>query len=114
MKIFLFVVIALTFFLLTARVPVVRQAQKVKGLYIVSFDWLEDSLMKSWPRKEANYVLERQVRAAKKSKKEKKAVKKENIRNGRKFYPPPSSPFRPAKKASRLNSESLRKVLRDL
>ncbi len=60
----------------------VQQARKLKDLKIVSFDWLEDSLMKGSPKQEGPYLMNRQVKVAAKVKAEKKAVRKENIQKG--------------------------------
>ncbi|KAI9812887.1 MAG: hypothetical protein M1827_004405 [Pycnora praestabilis] len=39
------------------KLALVKKARKVKGLKIVSYDWLEDSLLKKSPRKEAAYFM---------------------------------------------------------
>ncbi|MCJ1462632.1 hypothetical protein MMC07_001234 [Pseudocyphellaria aurata] len=60
----------------------VQEARKIDGLYIVNFDWLEDTLMKKYRRKETKYLLQQQVRAAAKAKRVKKAVRKDRIQKG--------------------------------
>ena len=60
----------------------VREARTIDGLSIVTFDWLEDSLMKMYARKETGYLLRRQERASAKVKKPQKAVRKQTTRKG--------------------------------
>ena len=67
----------------------VQQARKVKDLKIISFDWLEDSLMKSTHKPTGPYLMSRQVKVAAKAKavkKEKKTVRKENVQKGCEFF----------------------------
>ena len=57
---------------------IVRHAMRKKYLHIVSFDWLEDSLMKQRPLKEHPYLMDRRMETRAKQ----KAAKKENIKKG--------------------------------
>ena len=57
---------------------IVRQAMRMKYLHVVSFDWLEDSLMKQRPLKVGTYLMDRRVEQRAKQ----KAAKKENIKKG--------------------------------
>ena len=61
---------------------IVTQARKLKKLKIVSYDWLEDSLMKRSPRKEGEYLMHRKIKAIAKAKAKKKVVRKENLKAG--------------------------------
>ncbi|MCJ1425716.1 hypothetical protein MMC29_003616, partial [Sticta canariensis] len=67
-------------------VTMVREARTIDGLSIVTFDWLEDSLMKMYARKETGYFLHRQGRASAKAKKTKKTVRKQTIQKGMKAF----------------------------
>lgn len=62
---------------------IVRQARKL-GVMIVSFDWLEDSLMKMVPQKIAQYLMVPRVKAAAETKAKKKTIRKKNIAKGSK------------------------------
>ena len=62
-----------------------RQARSLKKIKIVSYDWLEDSLLNHSPKREGDYLLNRQVKTKAKSKAKKKAIRKENIRKGGKI-----------------------------
>ena len=62
----------------------VSKARKLRTVKIVSWDWLEDSLMKEHAMKEFEYLLAPLVKCAKEAKEKKKAVRKENIRKGSK------------------------------
>lgn len=65
----------------TCALPV-QQARAIKSLKVVTFDWLEDSLMKGSRKWEKPYLLSRQVKIDAKAKAEKKVVRKENIQKG--------------------------------
>lgn len=58
------------------------QALEFKKTKIVSYDWLEDSLMKRSPKKEGEYLMRRKVKAIAKAKAKKKVVRKENLKAG--------------------------------
>ena len=60
---------------------VVQQARKMKTVKIVSFDWLEDSLMAKSAKREGEYLMGARAKTAKETKEKKKAVRKENIDN---------------------------------
>ena len=64
----------------------VEQALKIKSLKIVTFDWLEDSLLKRTRKREGPYLLNRFFKAKEKAKAKKKTVRKQKITNGRKWY----------------------------
>ena len=64
-----------------APVKVARELQSVK---IVSFDWLEDSLMKMTPRNEREYLMSAKTKTHKDAQKKKKALREKNIQKGRK------------------------------
>ena len=51
----------------------------------MTFDWLEDSLLKSTRRKEGPYLLNQFFKEKEKAKAKKKAVRKEKITNGCKW-----------------------------
>lgn len=72
----------------------VQQARKINGLKIVTFDWLEDSLMKGCRKKDGPYLLSRQFKIAVKAKVKKKTVRKENIQKGCKLPPKHLSCYR--------------------
>ena len=61
-----------------------RQARAFRSINIVSFDWLEDSLMKHTPLSARNYMLENIVKAKFLEKTRKRVKKKENIDQGSK------------------------------
>lgn len=63
----------------------VKQAHFLKTVHIVSFDWLEDSLMRGRPRNERDYLMGPRVKAEAATKAKKKRVRKENIKKGSKF-----------------------------
>lgn len=58
------------------------QAREVKKLKIVSYDWLEDSLMKRSRKKEGEYLMRRKIKAIAKAKAEKKVVREKNLLAG--------------------------------
>lgn len=58
----------------------------MKYLHIISFDWLEDSLMKKRPLRAGEYLMERLMKA----RYDKKKQKRENIKEGSKSSPIPS------------------------
>ena len=62
----------------------VHKARQLRSVKIVSWDWLEDSLMKEHPMRELDYLLAPLVKCAKDAREKKKAVRKENIRRGSK------------------------------
>lgn len=62
----------------------VRKARKIRTVKIVSWDWLEDTLMKGRPLKEFEYLLAPSMKCATETKEKKKAVRKENIKKGSK------------------------------
>lgn len=51
---------------------------------IVSFDWLEDSLMKMVPQKIAQHLMKPRVKAAAETKARKKTIRKKAIAKGSK------------------------------
>ncbi|KAI4141163.1 MAG: hypothetical protein L6R39_005483 [Caloplaca ligustica] len=66
-----------------SRAPMVKHALKLKIFNIVTYDWLEDSLMKGFrlaPR--GDYLVARAIKDAKKVKKVRKKVKKEAVIKG--------------------------------
>ncbi|KAM0805679.1 hypothetical protein BDR22DRAFT_968894 [Usnea florida] len=67
-------------------VTMVQKARQLRTVKIVSWDWLEDTLMKEHPMKESEYLLRPLVKVATESKEKKKAVRKENIRQGLKEF----------------------------
>ena len=64
----------------------VRKARQLRTVRIVSWDWLEDSLMKGRALKEFEYLLAPLIKCAKEAKEKKKAVRRENIRKGSKSF----------------------------
>ncbi|MCJ1272321.1 hypothetical protein MMC21_000107 [Puttea exsequens] len=64
------------------NIKMVRQARAFRSINIVSFDWLEDSLMKHTPLSARNYMLENIVKAKFLEKTRKRVKKKENIDQG--------------------------------
>lgn len=65
---------------------IVRKARRLGSVKIVSWDWLEDALTKEHPVEETEYLMTAPVaECAAKSKEEKKAVRKENIKTGSTF-----------------------------
>ncbi|KAL8836343.1 MAG: hypothetical protein Q9170_002957 [Blastenia crenularia] len=70
----------------------VKQALRLKLFTIVTYDWLEDSLMKGFRMAvKGNYLVARAIKEVKKVKKEKKRTKKETIKKGGSFVPEPTS-----------------------
>ena len=63
----------------------VKQAYFLKTIHIVSFDWLEDSLMKGRPRDERDYLMAPRVKVEATTKAKKKKARRENIKKGSKF-----------------------------
>ena len=63
----------------------VKQAFFLKTVHIVSFDWLEDSLMKGRPRDERDYLIAPRVKVEAATKAKKKKARRENIKKGSKF-----------------------------
>ncbi|KAF6231217.1 hypothetical protein HO173_010549 [Letharia columbiana] len=64
------------------NVAMVQKARQLRTVKIVSWDWLEDTLMKEHPMKESEYLMAPLVKCAADNKEKKKAVRKENIRKG--------------------------------
>lgn len=62
----------------------VRKARKIRAIKIISWDWLEDTLMKGRPVQEFEYLMGPLVKCATETKEKKKAVRKENIKKGSK------------------------------
>lgn len=60
----------------------VKQARKIKKLKIVSFDWLEDSLMNQSPKREGKYLMKGRIKEAAKAKAKKSMTRKQNIKQG--------------------------------
>lgn len=58
------------------------QARKIKKLKIVSYDWLEDSLMRQSPRKEGEYLMRGKIKAIAKTKAKRKVTRKKNLQAG--------------------------------
>lgn len=66
-----------------SKAPMVKQALKLRLFTIVTYDWLEDSLMKGYrlaPR--GDYLVARAIKDAKKAKQVKKQTKKARIQKG--------------------------------
>ena len=63
----------------------VKQAYFLKTVHIVSFDWLEDSLMRGRPRNERDYLMGPRVKAEAATKAKKKKARNDNIKKGSKF-----------------------------
>lgn len=61
---------------------IVHQARKLKTVKIVSFDWLEDSLMKGMAENEREYLMGPRTRLAVDNKAKKKATRRKNIAKG--------------------------------
>lgn len=60
----------------------VKQARKLKTVKIVSFDWLEDSLMKQRPKNVREYLMAPITKAKVETKVKKKILRKKNIAKG--------------------------------
>lgn len=60
----------------------VQQARKLNTVKIVSFDWLEDSLMKQTAKSTGGYLMSPRTKAAAEIKAKKKVVRKKNIAKG--------------------------------
>jgi len=60
----------------------VKLARKLKTVKIVSFDWLEDSLMKQSPKNVREYLMAPISKAKAETKARKKATRKKNIAKG--------------------------------
>ena len=60
----------------------VKLALKEKGCKIVNFDWLEDSLLKSSPKRVGEYLMKGLVKTNSKAKAKKKEVRAKNIKKG--------------------------------
>ena len=57
---------------------------KARGVWGVSWDWLEDSLMKERPMRERGYLLAPLISCAREDKERKKAIRRSNIQKGSK------------------------------
>jgi len=62
----------------------VQQARKFRTIRIVSFDWLEDSLLRMKPKNEREYLMEPRAQSAAETKAKKKVIRKKNIAKGSK------------------------------
>ena len=87
----------------------VQQARKIKTCKIVSYDWLEDSLVKFTCKRAGPYLLSAQFKASEKTKAKKKEVRDTNIKKG--GLPPPVS-LSPGLHVLTSPSEDLRAGLR--
>ena len=65
-----------------SEIDTVREARKIPGIKIVSFDWLEDSLMTKRARNERPYLMGPMANTAKETKTQKKIIRKKNITKG--------------------------------
>ena len=61
---------------------IVKEARRMKNVKIVSFDWLEDSLLKRRVQNERQYAMSVATRIEADTKSKKKAVRKANILKG--------------------------------
>ena len=61
---------------------VVLQARRISSIAIVSYDWLEDSLMLRRPQPEASYLMKPGRAEAVKNRREKKQQRRQNIKKG--------------------------------
>ncbi|KAI4164407.1 MAG: hypothetical protein LQ342_002054 [Letrouitia transgressa] len=61
---------------------VMQAARKIKTLKIVTYDWLEDSLLARSPKGVANYLLKQHVKVEKKRKAKQKEKVKETVKAG--------------------------------
>ena len=61
----------------------VQQAQRLRTVKIVSFDWLEDSLMKRMPKNEREYLMGPRMQMEAEARAKKRYVRKKNIAKGR-------------------------------
>lgn len=61
-----------------------QAARKIKTLKIVTYDWLEDSLLARSPKGVANYLLKQHVKVEKKRKAKQKEKVKETVKAGSK------------------------------
>ena len=62
-------------------VLLVAAASKIKGLKIVSFDWLEDSLQKRSKQRVTSYLLQSQAKKVERKEK-KQAARRESLLTG--------------------------------
>lgn len=76
----------------THAIPV-KQAKKIKTCSIVSFDWLEDSLMKFTAKRVKPYLLKVVTKERARAKVESKQLRDEDIKTGGKF--PTTLPYAP-------------------
>ena len=68
-------------------VPIVLQAKHIPSIKIVSYDWLEDSLMNHRPlREDPYYLMKRRVLRDSEKRAKKKGIRKQNIKRGSKFF----------------------------
>ncbi|MCJ1246397.1 hypothetical protein MMC30_003604 [Trapelia coarctata] len=68
------------------NVTMVKQAKKIKTCKIVSYDWLEDSLMNFTPKRPGPYLLKSVIKERAKAKAKKKETRAENITKGVKNF----------------------------
>ena len=64
------------------KVAMVKEAKNIRGLHIVNWDWLEDSLLNGSRKHVGKYSMGRAIEKAAKTKAKKKAVRKRNIKQG--------------------------------
>ena len=77
-----------TFVMRSAHISrVVKKAQRIKTVKIVSWDWLEDSLlsMKSKAKHESEYIMSSRAKAQDVIKIKHRVVRKHNVKKGSKF-----------------------------
>jgi len=60
----------------------VKQAKKIKSCKIVSYDWLEDSLMNFTSKRPGPYLLRSVIKERVKTKTKRKETREENIAKG--------------------------------
>ena len=65
-----------------AKTAAVREALRYRPVNIVSFDWLEDSLMEHRPLKEGKYLMSRLERIQEKAKEIQKETKEDHVGQG--------------------------------
>ncbi|KAL8631079.1 hypothetical protein Q9189_003190 [Teloschistes chrysophthalmus] len=64
------------------RVPPVLRAAKLQNIAIVTYDWLENSIMKGYRHAVHAYIVPNVLKADKAAKKKRKRVRKSNIKKG--------------------------------
>ena len=65
--------------MLNMHICAVQQARKIKTCKIVSYDWLEDSLIKFSCKQAGPYLLSAQFKASEKTKPKKKEIRDKNV-----------------------------------